>query len=65
MKVYVSYVIQEDGRHKHDSTCIEITCPPYNYSLDLQAYQILDWAKSEKSKLKNYQKIIITNMYKV
>ena len=42
MKVYVSYVIQEDGRHKHDSTCIEITCPTYNYSVDLQAHQILD-----------------------
>ena len=42
MKVYVSYVIQEDGGHKHDSAIIEIACPPYNYSLDLQAYQILD-----------------------
>ena len=65
MKVYVSYVVQEDGGHKHDSTYLEITCPPYNYSLDLQAYQILDWTKSEKSKLKNDQKIIITSMCKV
>lgn len=37
MKVYASYVIQEDCRHKHESTRAEITCPPYNYSLDLQA----------------------------
>jgi len=65
MKVYVSYVVQEDGGHKHDSALLEITCPIYNYSLDLQAYQILDWAKIEQSKLRNDQKIIITNMYKV
>ena len=65
MKIYVSYVVQDKSGYKHDSTFIEITCPPYNYSIDLQAAQVLDWAKSEQSKLKEDQKIIITSMYKI
>jgi hypothetical protein len=65
MKVYVSYVVQDGRGHKHDSTLIEITCPAFNQSLDLQADQVLDWARSEQTKLKEDQKIIITNMYKV
>jgi hypothetical protein len=65
MIVYVSYVVQDKSGHKHDSSLIEITCPPYNQSLDLQADQVLDWAKSEQAKLKTEQKIIITSMYKV
>ena len=65
MKAYLSYVVQDKSGHKHDSTFIEVTYPPYKYSMDPQAAQVLDWAKSKQTKLKTDQKIIITSMHKV
>ena len=65
MKVYVSYVIQNENGHKHDSIILNIKSPPYSYSSDPPVSSVIEWAQTKQSKLREKQKMIITSMYKV
>ena len=65
MKVYVSYVIQDELGHQHYSKYLNVTSPPYAFSSDPPVDQVMDWAKIEEATLKTDQKIIITSIYKV
>jgi len=49
MKVYVSYVVQDRSGHKHDSSLIEITCPPYNQSLGFKLIKY--WIGASQNRL--------------
>lgn len=65
MKVYVSYVIQDDLGHQHYSKYLNFTSPPYTFSSDPPVDLVIDWAKVEEATLKTNQKIIITSIYKM
>lgn len=65
MKVYVSYVIQDKGRHTHEFILLNFDVPVYDCSLNPHTSDVLEWANNKQSKLKQNQKLIITSMYKL
>lgn len=65
MKTFVSYVIQNDKGHKHESTVVTTQSPPYSYSSDPQVSAVMEWAEEKKKELKNEEELIVVSMYKV
>lgn len=65
MKTYVSYVIQDDTGHKHESEIVTSQNPPYSYSSDPQVSDVMEWADKKKKELKKEENLVIVNMYKV
>lgn len=48
MKTYVSYVIQDDNGHKHQSEIVTTQSPPYSYSPDPLVEDVIKWAENKK-----------------
>lgn len=65
MKTYVSYVIQDEKGHKHESEIVTSQSPPYSYSAEPQVLDVMKWADEKKKELKNEEKLVIVNMYKL
>ena len=65
MKTCVSYVIQNDKGHKHESTVVTTQSPPYSYSSDPQVSAVMKWAEEKKKELKSEEELIVVSMYKV
>jgi hypothetical protein len=65
MKTYVSYVIQNEHEHKHESAIITTQSPPYSYSADPQVSDVMEWADKKKKELKKEENLVIVNMYKL
>lgn len=65
MKTYVSYVIQDETGHKHESEIVTSPNPPYSYSSDPQVSDVMEWADKKKKELKKEENLVIVNMYKI
>ena len=65
MKTYVSYIIQNEGGHKHKSEILSTQSPSYTFSPDPLAQQVLEWVEIRKKELKKGEEIIVTGMYKL
>jgi hypothetical protein len=65
MKTYVSYVIQNENEHKHESAIVTTQSPPYSYSSDPQVSDVMAWADKKKKELKKEENLVIVNMYKL
>lgn len=65
MKTYVSYVIQNEKEHKHESAIVSSQSPPYSYSADPQVSDVMKWADEKNKELKQDEKLVIVNMYKL
>jgi len=65
MKTYVSYVIQDERSHKHESEILTTQSPPYSYSSDPQVQDVMQWADMKRKELKKEESLIITGMFKL
>jgi hypothetical protein len=65
MKTYVSYVIQDEKGHKHESEIVISPSPPYSYSPDPQVQDIMQWADKKRKELKKEEQLVITGMFKI
>lgn len=65
MKTFVSYVIQDEKGHKHESAIVTTQNPPYSFSSDLRVSDVMQWAEEKKKLLKPEQELVITNIYKL
>jgi hypothetical protein len=65
MKTFVSYVIQDDKGHKHESTVVATENPPYSYSADPQVSDVMEWADEKRKALKKEEELIVVSMYKL
>lgn len=65
MKMYVSYVIQDEKEHTHRSEILSTQSPPYTYSSDVLVPEVLQWAEKKKQNLKPTEDLVITAIYKV
>ena len=65
MKTYVSYVVQDEKGHKHESEILTTQNPPYSYSADPQVQDVMQWADEKRKKLKKEESLIITGMFKI
>ena len=65
MKTYVSYVVQDEKGHKHESEILTNQSPPYSYSPDPQVSDVMEWADKKRKELKKEESLIITGMFKL
>lgn len=65
MKTYVSYVIQDEKGHKHESEILTSQNPPYSYSSDPQVSDVMEWSDKKRKELKKEESLIITGMFKI
>ena len=65
MKAYVSYVLQDKLGHEHFSEVVDTQQPPYTYSNDPPVSQVMEWARTKQTQLKENQNLIIVNIFKI
>lgn len=65
MKTYISYVIQDEKGHKHESEVLTTQSPPYSYSSDPQVDEVMKWAEKKRKELKKEESLVITSMFKL
>lgn len=65
MKTYISYVIQDEKEHKHESEILTSQSPPDSYSPDPQISQVMEWADDKRKKLKQNEKLVVVSMFKL
>ena len=65
MKVLVNYVIQGDDNHRHESEIIFISSPPYTFSPEPPAPEVMKWADKKQTELMQGQKLVVLSMFKV
>jgi hypothetical protein len=65
MKTFVSYVIQDQKGHKHESEILNTQNPPYSYSADPQVSDVMEWADKKRKELKKEEELIVVGMYKL
>ncbi|MEQ9424065.1 MAG: hypothetical protein RJQ09_06595 [Cyclobacteriaceae bacterium] len=65
MKTFISYVVQYNGDHSHNSEVIDIKSPPYSYSADPVVSEVLKWAEKKQTSLGKDEKLIVLNMFKI
>jgi hypothetical protein len=65
MKTYVSYVVQDEKGHKHESEILTTQSPPYSYSAEPPVQDVMQWADKKRKELKQEESLIITGMFKI
>ena len=65
MKTYVSYVVQDEKGHKHESETLTTQSPPYSYSPDPLVDEIMKWVDKKRKELKKEESLVITSIFKV
>lgn len=65
MKVLVNYVIQGEKDHRHESETINISSPPYTFSPEPPAPEVMKWVEKRQTELMLGQKLIVLSMFKV
>ncbi len=65
MKVLVNYVIQDQKEHCHESEIIDIISPPYTFSPEAPATEVIKWSEKKQNELEKGKKLIIMSMYKM
>ena len=65
MKTFVSYIIQNEKGHKHESTVVTSQNPPYSFSSDPQVSDVMEWAKEKRKALTKEEELIVLGMYKL
>jgi hypothetical protein len=65
MKTMVSYVVQDAENHKHQSEILEITSPPYTFSLEPPISEVMKWAERKQKELSQGQKLVVLSMFKI
>ena len=65
MKTYISYVVQDDKGHKHDSEILTTLSPPYSYSAEPPVQEVMQWADKKRKELKIGEQLVITGMFKL
>lgn len=64
-KVYISYVIQRGEQHTHESALVDFALPKYSFYLDNSSQQVVKWAETKKTELKNNERVVILNFFNV
>ena len=62
-KTFVSYVIQNEKGHKHESAIVTTQSPPYSYSANPQVSDVMEWADEKRKRLKKEEELIVVSMY--
>lgn len=63
MKVLISYVLQNDCCHTHESEIIELESPPVSYSSETPVEAVMEWTAKKQKELSAERKLIILNMF--
>jgi len=53
MKVLVNYVIQDEKEHRHESEVIDLISPPYTFSPEAPATEVIKWSEKKQKELES------------
>ncbi len=62
---YISFVIQQPDKHIHDNAMIDFSLPKYNFYLDNESQQVVQWAQEKQKELPAGEKIVILHFFNV
>lgn len=65
MKILVNYVVQDLKGHRHEFEILNIISPPYTFSPEPPATEVMKWAERKQSELSDGQNLIVMSMYKI
>ena len=65
MKVLVNYVVQDVKDHRHESEILNLESPPYSFSPEPPATEVMKWAEKKQTEFKNGKKLIVLSMFKI
>lgn len=65
MKTLISYVVQDEKEHKHQSQILDITSPPYVFTSDPPISEVMKWAEKKQTELLPGQKLVVLNMFNI
>ena len=65
MKVIVNYVVQDVIKHKHESEILNILSPPYTFSPEPPATEVMKWAERKQTELPDGKKLVVLSMFKI
>ena len=65
MKIIVNYVVQDVKDHHHESEILNIISPPYTFSPEPPATEVMKWAERKQNELSDGQKLIVLSMFKI
>ena len=58
-KTYISSVVQKLEQHVHDFAIVDFQSPKYNFYLDIESQQVVEWANKKQTTLPEGEKLII------
>jgi GH35 family endo-1,4-beta-xylanase len=64
-KTYISFVIQKEEQHIHDSIIAELSLPKFNFYSDNTSQEVLKWAYKKQQELKPNEKLVILNYFNI
>lgn len=65
MKVLVNYVVQDVKEHRHEFEILNIISPPYSFSPEAPATEVMKWAEKKQSELLEGEKLVVLGMVKI
>ena len=65
MKTFVSYIIQDEKGHKHESTIVATQSPPYSYLSNPQVSDVMEWADEKRKAPKKEEELTVVSMHKL
>jgi len=65
MKILVNYGVQDEKDPRHDSEILNIISPPYSFSPEPTATEVMKWAKRKQGELSDGKKLIVLSMFKI
>lgn len=65
MKTLVSYVLQDEAGHEHQTEILDVRTPAYSFSSDPPVSEVMKWAERKQQELPPNKRLIILNMFKM
>lgn len=65
MKILVNYVVQDVKDHRHESEILNIISPPYTFSPEPSATEVMKWAERKQTELPDGEKLVVLSMFKI
>jgi hypothetical protein len=59
MKIYISYVLQDEKEHRHLSEVVDFQCHPATPHITV----VMKWIEKRQTELSNGQEIILLNIF--
>jgi hypothetical protein len=64
-KTYISFVVQNNTQHIHDSVIADLPLPKFASYSDNTSQEVMSWAGKKQEELKTGEKLVIINYFNI